>query len=65
MFVADEVSVQCVTSCARTVFDFIGTSINYDKNSDGVNKNSNHWITREKPIFIGNMLYTGLKNKET
>ena len=54
--------------------DFIGTSINYDDNSEGVNFKDDYWITkyhlfnqsfavnlfnfREKPAFIGDFLYT-------
>ena len=59
LFLTDSVKIKCTTECPAVTFDLIGTSINYDKNSDGVNLNPDNWITRTKLFFIGNMLYTG------
>ena len=34
------------SKCPGVAMDFIGTSINYDDNSEGVNFKDDYWITK-------------------
>ena len=57
---ASRVTVKCVElQCPGAVFDWVGTTINYDKTAAGVNYNAASWITRPGPVYIGDMLYSG------